>query len=297
MAYRVVAEDRPGQIAPELRGGEAKARTHAALLRGIASELEQSGTTPFPYCVVRVLEGRVVVTTGSKTTVAEAGQCVVVPSCEGAKVRAEGLPARWIAVSIDDEARNGIHALHLLTEHLDHPVKLRADGLVGEAIDRMAAALQADPDSPEVCKALDALVVALALEQSRNDPELGRCPGRSDQHRSHLYDRMMAAKARAHATHGNVSIAELAEAAGLSPWYFVRTFHTVFGVTPYQYALDRRMAYARHLLLETGASVREIALEVGFGNSSAFVRAFGQRFGQAPTRVRRGIPPPQSATN
>ena len=295
MAYRVVADDRPGVVAPELRGREAKARPHAAVLRGIGSELEQSSSGSMPFCVVRVLEGRVSIVHGERTTVAEAGACLVIPSCDGAKIRAEGLPARWIAVSIDEDARRGIHALHLLTEKLDQPVRLRSEGLIGEAIDRLAQTLEANPDGPDVCKALDALVVAVALEQSRTDPERGRCPGRSDQHRAHLYDRMIAAKARAHATHGNVSIAELAEAAGLSPWYFVRTFHTVFGVTPYQYALDRRMAYARHLLLETGASVREIALEVGFGNSSAFVRAFGQRFGQAPTRVRRGIPATHSA--
>ena len=59
----------------------------------------------------------------------------------------------------------------------------------------------------------------------------------------------------------------LAREAHVSPRHFSRTFRRVFGETPYQYLLTRRLERARHLLRTTGMSVAEICLEVGFRNA------------------------------
>ncbi len=54
--------------------------------------------------------------------------------------------------------------------------------------------------------------------------------------------------------HGNVSIADLAQACNLSRGYFIHAFRQAVGMTPYQWLLRERISRARALLLETDAA-------------------------------------------
>lgn len=78
-----------------------------------------------------------------------------------------------------------------------------------------------------------------------------------------------------------------ARAAGLSPFYFLRLFAKVLGVTPHQYLVRCRLRRAARLLAEPGRSVTDVALDVGFGDLSNFVRTFHRAAGAAPGRFRR----------
>lgn len=81
-------------------------------------------------------------------------------------------------------------------------------------------------------------------------------------------------------------LAELAAAARLSPYHFLRVFKAVTGVTPHQWLLRARLRCAAHLLATTRRPVTEIALDVGFADLSNFIRTFRAELGAAPRRYR-----------
>jgi AraC-like DNA-binding protein len=51
---------------------------------------------------------------------------------------------------------------------------------------------------------------------------------------------------------------------------------------------DRRMHAAARLLRQSQRDIADIALAVGFAESSSFVRRFGRHFGTTPQRFRKG---------
>ena len=87
----------------------------------------------------------------------------------------------------------------------------------------------------------------------------------------------------------SIALAELAAAAGLSCFHFLRAFKQSLGVTPGQYVLDRRMERARSLLKSSTLSVAEVGICVGFDHSSHFTRAFSRVVGTAPSMFRSSL--------
>lgn len=82
------------------------------------------------------------------------------------------------------------------------------------------------------------------------------------------------------------SLGALACAAGLSEFYFLRTFQRVTGVTPYQYVLRARLRAAAQRLSDDTAKVVDIALDCGFGDLSNFNHAFREEFAMSPRAWR-----------
>lgn len=82
----------------------------------------------------------------------------------------------------------------------------------------------------------------------------------------------------------------LARAAGMSPATFYRHFRAKFGTTPAEFVNQARIQKARALLSAEGASVTEVAFEVGFQSVSHFARVFKQATGETPgDYVRRNM--------
>ena len=81
-------------------------------------------------------------------------------------------------------------------------------------------------------------------------------------------------------------LAELASAAGLSPFYFLRMFRKVTGTTPHQYLVGARLRRAARLLVDTKRPVTQIAFEAGFEDLSNFVRTFHRVVGRSPRAYR-----------
>jgi AraC family transcriptional regulator len=87
----------------------------------------------------------------------------------------------------------------------------------------------------------------------------------------------------------NVLLSSLAEVAGLSPFHFSRAFKQSFGMPPLRYVTSRRIEHAKMLLAGREASVTQIAMAVGFGETSSFTTAFRRHTGMTPTAYRRGV--------
>jgi AraC-like DNA-binding protein len=86
---------------------------------------------------------------------------------------------------------------------------------------------------------------------------------------------------------GLVRLEDAARAAHLSPFYFLRLFQRVLGVTPHQYLLRLRLARAARLLADASLSVTDVALEAGFADLSNFVRTFRRAAGVPPGEFRK----------
>ena len=81
----------------------------------------------------------------------------------------------------------------------------------------------------------------------------------------------------------NPPLADLAATAGMAPAYFHRRFRAVFGLTPHDYMLRRRMDLARHLLGDPALRIAEVAAAVGYENPFYFSRVYRRHFGAAPS--------------
>lgn len=83
------------------------------------------------------------------------------------------------------------------------------------------------------------------------------------------------------------SVDELASELGVSARHLRRAFSVEVGVTPIALALSRRMAFAKQLVQDGGLGMAEVAFASGFRSVRRFNAAFRERFGRAPSALRR----------
>jgi AraC family transcriptional regulator len=86
-----------------------------------------------------------------------------------------------------------------------------------------------------------------------------------------------------------MSLIALAESVRLSPRHFARAFKQSFGQPPHQYQLSRRVERAKALLGRGEMSVTEIAVALGFSDTSAFSTTFRRFSGGTPRDYRRAL--------
>ncbi len=80
-----------------------------------------------------------------------------------------------------------------------------------------------------------------------------------------------------------MQLEEVARVAGFSPYHFHRIFQALVGETLHDFTTRVRLERAVYLMAHRDRPrLTDVALAVGFGSSSAFSRAFRQRFGVPP---------------
>jgi AraC family transcriptional regulator len=85
-----------------------------------------------------------------------------------------------------------------------------------------------------------------------------------------------------------LSLAQLAEAAGLSAYHFTRQFGARFGQSPMAYVRAHRLtAAADRLCGPASPSLIDLAFDCGFDSQEGFTRAFKRVFGIPPGLYRR----------
>src|SRR3954451_3087514 len=88
-----------------------------------------------------------------------------------------------------------------------------------------------------------------------------------------------------------LDVPALARAAHLSPAHFSREFRRVFGETPHQYLLTRRLERAAAMLRHTDHSVADICFDVGPASVGSSTTSFRPAYGMTPTAYRPANPP------
>jgi AraC family transcriptional regulator len=85
----------------------------------------------------------------------------------------------------------------------------------------------------------------------------------------------------------DLSLEELAGAACLSKFHFLRLFKVAFKKTPYQFINEVRVQNGQSLLKNTTLEIHQIARMLGFNNASSFSRMFFQQTGYYPSAYRQ----------
>jgi AraC family transcriptional regulator len=83
-----------------------------------------------------------------------------------------------------------------------------------------------------------------------------------------------------------IDLDRVATEAGLSSFHFLRLFAGVLGVTPHQYLVRSRLRRAARLLVDDSRPITDVAIDVGFGDLSNFVRTFHRAAGVPPRAFR-----------
>ncbi|WP_053991565.1 AraC family transcriptional regulator [Mangrovimonas sp. TPBH4] len=83
-----------------------------------------------------------------------------------------------------------------------------------------------------------------------------------------------------------ISLDELAQQSGMSLSKFKRYFKQVYGLSPYQYHLQNKLAVGLDRLHQN-YSVSEVAFLLGYNNLSHFSKAFKKHYGFLPSNVQK----------
>lgn len=84
-----------------------------------------------------------------------------------------------------------------------------------------------------------------------------------------------------------IQMSDLAKLAKMEKNQFSSAFRKRFGVAPKEYLINTRIARAKELLLSTGWTVKEIALQCGFRDDLFFYRIFRRYVGKSPVQYRQ----------
>lgn len=84
----------------------------------------------------------------------------------------------------------------------------------------------------------------------------------------------------------DVTLLEIAAAAGLSATQLTQAFQQATGETPYAYVISRRLRQAVHLLRHSNTPIAHIAIDVGFADQAHMTRTFQRKLGATPKGIR-----------
>ena len=85
----------------------------------------------------------------------------------------------------------------------------------------------------------------------------------------------------------NADIHTIAKDLGYSPYYLSRKFQQETGVSFHRYAMDEKIRYAKHLLVDTNLSIAQISDLINFCSQSYFGSLFRKEVGVSPKEYRQ----------
>lgn len=89
--------------------------------------------------------------------------------------------------------------------------------------------------------------------------------------------------------YSELSLYQIANHVGVSPYYLAHAFKVTTGLSPHQYVLRCRVDKAQQLLRSTQLSIAAIAYEVGFGNQSHMTTVFRRALQTTPSLYRQQV--------
>lgn len=89
---------------------------------------------------------------------------------------------------------------------------------------------------------------------------------------------------------GDISLATLAEQAGMSKYHFCRAFKAVMGESPVRHLIRIRIGRAKVILRTTSLTISDISSLVGFNDLGNFSRTFKRWCSHSPSRFRKMHP-------
>jgi AraC family transcriptional regulator len=178
---------------------------------------------------------------------------------------------------IDADSRSGAVCLA--------PLLFFENPMLWETAVKLAGAIEDGAEDQRYCEAL-AVVVARELLRACGNSRRPRRLARGGL--APWQQRIVATCVEEHLAE-TIPLTALAKLVDLSPYHFCRAFKQSVGVPPHRYHAKRRIERAKTMLQQRERSVTEIALTLGFSDTSSFSTAFRHTTGSAPTEYRRAL--------
>lgn len=87
--------------------------------------------------------------------------------------------------------------------------------------------------------------------------------------------------------HRQITLAEMAEVAGMSQFHFIRLFKSKTGMSPLAYVAQKRIELTKTVLRSSGATLAQVAIDCGYASQSHFATAFKAVTGMTPGEYRK----------
>lgn len=87
--------------------------------------------------------------------------------------------------------------------------------------------------------------------------------------------------------HRQISLAEMADVAGMSQFHFTRLFKSETGMSPLAFVAQQRVEATKRALRSSGATLAQVAIDCGYASQSHFATAFKAVTGMTPGAYRK----------
>lgn len=88
-----------------------------------------------------------------------------------------------------------------------------------------------------------------------------------------------------------ITLYQLANQAGYSPWHSARIFKELVGRSPFEYIRKIRLSNAAIMLRDSEDKIVDVAFDFMFDSHEGFTRAFYKQFGLTPKKYQEKTPP------
>lgn len=199
----------------------------------------------------------------------------------GPAIRTVGTDSRFAHVCWDPTLHDAV-APDLPHRPQTHPELTFPDPLLSQIMRTLADEIR-DGDADRLLA--DSLIAALVVRvaQRFGAPTPARLADLPRPRLRRVLDHIEAHLAR------DLTLAELAGVACLSPSHFSRAFKQAVGAGPHRYTVQRRVERAKGLLRDTEETLAGIAAAAGFADQSHFTAAFRREVGLPPGRFRAAL--------
>ncbi len=188
------------------------------------------------------------------------------------------IPTRFFAAAQDEYRRVGSSV---------NKQSLNALAFTDPAVSRIALSLKsaASLGAPDLYAETAAMFLAahlLSLQSgwAKYAQNMGHLGTLQERRLAHVLEYMSA--------HYNkpLSVRQLADEAGISPFHFVRVFKESQGITPHRHLVRLRMEAAARMLSDTNMDIVEVAVACGYQSAAHFTAAFRKHFSKPPSLYR-----------
>lgn len=87
--------------------------------------------------------------------------------------------------------------------------------------------------------------------------------------------------------YSKTTIEDIANSLNLSKTHIIREFSKSYGVSPYNYLIQQKIAYAKKMLILNNMNIYEISSQLGFEDSNYFSKLFKKKIGMSPLQYRK----------
>lgn len=249
---------------------------------------------PNMHQIVFVTEGEMEISTKGRVYLAKKGSISFISNIEIHSVKVRLFPYKRYIVNIDDSFIRNLQTnkelttiLNLRTEDFEHCVNVveimeKLDYYFNELTKENAR--KKEKDASYVYEAASSLLILILVTLFRAKPEA--FPMSIKDMDSIIY------KVKEYIDKNyteEITVNSLSEQFFISQSYLSQNFKQLTGYSPKKYIMLCRIAAARALLYKTNMPINDIAIYVGFNDTSNFIKYFKKETGKTPFQFRKSL--------